>query len=285
MIGNSASGKSTLARGLEARHGLTHLDLDVVAWTEDTKRRPLAISQEELLEFRRTTESWVLEGCYADLAELTNAEDVTLLWLDTDLETCLAHADQRPFEPHKYASPADQAANLPMLRDWIRAYHTRDDEMSRSAHAALFERWSGPKQRLDSNTALLGHAVHPQLRADTHTIAELPSGTLLLHRNAALPWFILVPDVGPKDIRDLLDLDPDRLQQVLTDSQRIQSILREGGATKINFASLGNVVPQLHVHVIGRHQDDDCWPAPVWGNLTAGPEWSEDALDRYRAQL
>ena len=145
--------------------------------------------------------------------------------------------------------------------------------------------WSGPKQHLESNTPLLGHAVHPQLRADTHPISELRSGTLLLHRNAALPWFILVPDVGPRDTRDLLDLDPDELEQVLADSRLIHAVLRDSGATKLNFASLGNVVPQLHLHLIGRQHGDACWPAPVWGNLADGPTWTAGDLERYRARF
>jgi diadenosine tetraphosphate (Ap4A) HIT family hydrolase len=57
------------------------------------------------------------------------------------------------------------------------------------------------------------------------------------------------------------------------------------GWPKVNFAAIGNLVPQLHLHVVGRRPDDPCWPAPVWGNLTASREYSATDLARMIAQL
>jgi diadenosine tetraphosphate (Ap4A) HIT family hydrolase len=54
---------------------------------------------------------------------------------------------------------------------------------------------------------------------------------------------------------------------------------------KTNFAAIGNVVPQLHLHVVGRKPDDLCWPAPVWGHLTDGPEYSAAELTEMASLL
>ena len=54
---------------------------------------------------------------------------------------------------------------------------------------------------------------------------------------------------------------------------------------KVNFASLGNVVPQLHIHVIGRHDKDACWPAPVWGNLREVLEYEPEEVESIQAEI
>ncbi len=293
IIGNSAAGKSTLARGLEARHGLAHLDLDTIAWDPGAQRRPFDKSSQELKAFTTQHSRWVIDGCYADLAEVAlarNAEDpeqsVELWWLDPGDDVCLGHAEARHWEPHKYPSAKAQDANLPMLREWIEQYGARQDSVSRVAHHALFSAYAGPKKRLGHASEALQHAVHPQLTADTHLLGELPSGSLLLHCNASLTWLILVPDVGPHDVRELLELDSARMASFLRDAKLLNDALRrEGGWEKVNVASLGNQVPQLHVHLVGRRRDDACWPQPVWGNLPEGPTWSDEEIARLRGQL
>lgn len=117
------------------------------------------------------------------------------------------------------------------------------------------------------------NAIHPQLLADCHRLGTLDSGVLLLSRNASLHWFILVPDT---ELEDVLDLPAAQLPTVLADCRSVAAFLKEElGYPKVNFAGLGNVVPQMHLHILGRREDDACWPQPVWGNLPAGPEWSE----------
>lgn len=125
--------------------------------------------------------------------------------------------------------------------------------------------------------------LHPQLLADCHRLGAMASGELLLSRNAGLHWFILVPDT---DMADLLDLPPPQLHPVLADCQRLSQWLKQvQGYPKVNFAGLGNVVPQMHLHVVGRRQDDPCWPQPIWGNLPAGPAWQPAALTTIRQEL
>lgn len=125
--------------------------------------------------------------------------------------------------------------------------------------------------------------IHPQLLQDCHQLGQLDSGTLLLSRNALLHWFILVPNTG---LADLLDLPDTEQHQVLADCSALSRFLKEElGYPKVNFAGLGNVVPQMHLHIIGRREDDACWPRPVWGALPAGDAWPQQTLADISAAL
>jgi diadenosine tetraphosphate (Ap4A) HIT family hydrolase len=125
---------------------------------------------------------------------------------------------------------------------------------------------------------MLHAAIHPQLLLDSHLLGNLPVSRVLLHRNAVLPWFILVPAA---DAGDLLDLSDDLLSSVMEEARLISSFVKRTFACpKVNFASIGNVVPQLHLHIVGRKPDDPCWPAPVWGNLRETREYSAAELGR-----
>ena len=108
-------------------------------------------------------------------------------------------------------------------------------------------------------------AIDERLQADCHCLGHLPSGVLLLNRNALLPWFILVPDTSRNDI---LDLPADQRDRIIADCAAVSAFIKRVlGFDKVNFAGLGNVVAQMHLHIIGRREADACWPQPVWGNL------------------
>lgn len=125
--------------------------------------------------------------------------------------------------------------------------------------------------------------LHPQLLADCHRLGRLPASHLLLHRNAAVPWLILVPETG---LTNLLDLPLQQRDAVLADSKRAADyLLGAGGAEHVNVAWIGNQVPQLHVHVIGRRRDDPCWPAPVWGHLKVQRAYPAEAVAQIAAAL
>jgi diadenosine tetraphosphate (Ap4A) HIT family hydrolase len=125
--------------------------------------------------------------------------------------------------------------------------------------------------------------IHPQLLADCHCLGRLPATHLLLHRNAALPWFILVPET---DLANLLDLPTPQRDAVLSDCKRVSDYLKANlGSTRINVAWIGNLVPQLHVHVIGRRPDDACWPRPVWGHLEQVTAYAPERVTRIAADL
>jgi len=108
-------------------------------------------------------------------------------------------------------------------------------------------------------------ALHPQLQTDCHVLGQLPQCTVLLHRNAVVPWFILVPRTEQLELLEL----PDVIRNAVLDEAALVARFLKSRfpVTKLNVAAIGNMVPQLHLHVIGRSVGDACWPHPVWGNL------------------
>lgn len=119
-------------------------------------------------------------------------------------------------------------------------------------------------------------ALHTQLAKDCVVIGDLPLCRVLLMNDANYPWLVLVP--RREDIVELFQLPRIDQQQLLDEITQISSALAgHFRADKINVAALGNVVPQLHVHVVTRFTDDAAWPRPVWGAVPAQP-YSDDAL-------
>lgn len=153
IIGNSGSGKSTLARRLAESQGMPSLDLDSIAWqpgvTPPTLREA-ADAAAEVRVFCNAHEHWVVEGCYASLIEAALAYTPFLVFLEPGVDTCLAHCRARPWEPQKYASQEQQDANLAFLLEWVRGYYTRTDQLSLHAHQALYDLYTGPKQKVAS---------------------------------------------------------------------------------------------------------------------------------------
>ncbi|GAA3916488.1 shikimate kinase [Litoribacillus peritrichatus] len=147
VFGNSGSGKSTYAKRLKDTNGLAHLDLDSLAWQKEspTQRAPISVSQSEIKSFIQANPRWVIEGCYTDLLSLLVEEATEIVFMNLDVILCKENARQRPWEPHKYPSPADQDKNLSMLLEWIEQYHERDDEFSFQAHKNFYERFIGKK--------------------------------------------------------------------------------------------------------------------------------------------
>ena len=106
--------------------------------------------------------------------------------------------------------------------------------------------------------------LHPQLDRDTASLGDLPLSRVLVINDANYPWLLLVP--RRPDITEVIDLDEVEQAQLMTEVTRVARALRDVTAChKLNIAALGNVVPQLHVHVIARFRSDAAWPKPVWG--------------------
>jgi diadenosine tetraphosphate (Ap4A) HIT family hydrolase len=125
--------------------------------------------------------------------------------------------------------------------------------------------------------------IPEQLLADCHHLGSLPATQVLLNRNAALPWFILVPETR---LSDVLDLPDEHRAAVLADCAAVSSFIKQFlGFDKVNFAGLGNVVPAMHLHIIGRHPQDPCWPQPVWGNLPQGEAYTSQQLRDWQSDL
>jgi diadenosine tetraphosphate (Ap4A) HIT family hydrolase len=109
-------------------------------------------------------------------------------------------------------------------------------------------------------------AIHPQLARDTFPVGDLPLSRVLLMNDANFPWAIAVPRrPGAVEIFDLAAADR---AQLMTEITSLGALLKElTGCDKINTAAIGNMVPQLHVHVVARSRTDPAWPRPVWGAL------------------
>lgn len=123
--------------------------------------------------------------------------------------------------------------------------------------------------------------LHPQLAADTHPVAALPLCELRLMDDANYPWLVLVPRLP--DVCELIDLDAAQRNMLSEETDRVSHVLRDlFHPHKLNVAALGNLVPQLHVHVIARYRDDPAWPAPVWGRVAARPHTTEQLVERIR---
>jgi len=102
-----------------------------------------------------------------------------------------------------------------------------------------------------------------RLQADCHILGELDAGLLLLLNNALVPWFILVPRT---EATELYQLDSELQQKVWQEIDVLSRFVQaEFKVQKMNVAAIGNIVRQLHIHVVGRRQDDYCWPGVVWG--------------------
>jgi len=109
-------------------------------------------------------------------------------------------------------------------------------------------------------------SLHPQLNADTFMVCDLQLTRVLLMNNAELPWLILVP--RRENISEWHQLITEDQLQLHQESMRISEILMTlFNGDKLNIGSLGNLVPQLHVHHIVRYKNDSVWPHPVWGNI------------------
>lgn len=133
-----------------------------------------------------------------------------------------------------------------------------------------------------------GFSLHPQLAADCAVIGDLPLCRVLLMNNARFPWLIAVP--RREGLRDLHDLSPSQYLTAMEEIRHISSHMAAiTDAHKMNVAALGNMVPQLHIHIIARFRHDAAWPQPVWNASLASLPYStmelRDLVALYRRNL
>ena len=121
-----------------------------------------------------------------------------------------------------------------------------------------------------------GWELDPLLGRDTVAIGDMPLSRVLLINDANFPWLLLVPRrPGASEIVDLDYIEQAQLMGEIAHASR--TLKATVGCDKINVAALGNVVPQLHVHVIARFTDDPAWPRPIWGVQAPQPFDSDEA--------
>ena len=127
--------------------------------------------------------------------------------------------------------------------------------------------------------------LHPQLAADTFLLEDWGLCRVLLMNDCRFPWLILVPQ--RPGLREIHDLGPgDRALLTEEISRASKALSTAFTPDKINVGALGNIVEQLHIHVIARWASDPAWPAPVWGNGKAeayAPGAESMVIDRLNA--
>lgn len=110
--------------------------------------------------------------------------------------------------------------------------------------------------------------LDPQLEHDTIFVCDLPLCQVRLMNDANYPWLLLVPRrAKASEITDLSETDQAQLMREV--AQSVRALKSETVCLKINVAAIGNIVAQLHVHVVARFRNDPAWPKPVWGHLPA----------------
>ncbi len=125
--------------------------------------------------------------------------------------------------------------------------------------------------------------LDPRLEESSVFVTDLELCQVRLSSNGKFPWILLIPRLD--DITEIIDLEEASqillLQEIALTSQILKDLF---APHKLNVAALGNVVPQLHVHVIARYTHDEAWPNPVW-NSGVSETYSEEALDKRISQL
>ena len=128
-------------------------------------------------------------------------------------------------------------------------------------------------------------ALHPRLTADTLPLGEMGLSRLLLMNDARFTWLILVPRRA--DVREIIDLELADQVTLFAEMTAVSRALQQAFAPdKLNIGVLGNMVPQLHVHIVARFIGDAAWPKPVWGAGVAEPHAgvaAREVAERLRA--
>ncbi len=129
--------------------------------------------------------------------------------------------------------------------------------------------------------------LDPRLAADTAFIADGPLSQVRLMDDTRFPWLVLVPRVN--GISEWLELDGGQQRLLLAEINQAGQLIRaQPGVEKLNIGALGNIVRQLHVHLVGRHDGDPAWPGPVWGHGAAvrhAPAALATQIDAWRRRL
>ena len=119
-----------------------------------------------------------------------------------------------------------------------------------------------------------------KLQKDCIFIKDLELSQLLLMNDSNYPWLILVP--RKNNLTEIIDLDQDNQIILLSEINYVSKILKKHlNVDKINIASLGNVVSQLHIHIIGRYFNDISYPKPIWGQVDS-VEYDERKISNFK---
>lgn len=125
--------------------------------------------------------------------------------------------------------------------------------------------------------------LHPTLARDTVEVTRLPLCRVLLMKDRRFPWLLLVPE--RESVREIHELPLGDRQTLIEEiAQASQVLTRLFHPDKLNVAALGNIVPQLHIHLVARTTTDPAWPGPVWG-FGRTEAYAEGALEEVRGRI
>jgi len=125
--------------------------------------------------------------------------------------------------------------------------------------------------------------IHTKLLDDCHLLFDLSGCTILLNKNADYCWFVVVPETNKEDFLDMELYEQEVLIKVC--SKLNLYIKTRTGFSKTNFAAIGNVIRQMHLHVVGRAEKDPIWPKVVWGNTKECTGYSDEEVKAIRSEL
>lgn len=140
-----------------------------------------------------------------------------------------------------------------------------------------------------TDTATVDCEFQPDARllADSVFITDGPLSQIRLINDTRFPWLVLVPRLP--GVTELPELSDEQQHVLLGELNRAgRAIRQEPKVHKVNIGALGNIVPQLHIHVVGRHREDAAWPGPVWGSGAAErftPEALAERVAHWRSRL
>ncbi len=121
--------------------------------------------------------------------------------------------------------------------------------------------------------------LNEELAKNSRFVTDLALCEVRIQNEARFPWIILVPKRD--NIEEITDLTIEDQEQLLKELRMASNVMQEAfNADKLNIGALGNIVRQLHVHVIARYETDLAWPNPVWGYFELSTQYGADALER-----
>ena len=124
--------------------------------------------------------------------------------------------------------------------------------------------------------------LDPRLDDDCFILSESDQFLVLLMNNSLVPWFIFVPKT---DKTELYELDDALHTQIFNVTRQLSEFIKnEFQADKLNVAAIGNIVQQMHIHVVGRYQSDPYWPGVVWGGAEKKP-YDSDEVNNIKLAL
>jgi uncharacterized protein len=193
---------------------------------------------------------------------------------------------QLPFTSILVASRDDPYAELARARELGALWGARFVDAGAQGHLNAdsgLGTWPAGRALLRELARSLPFELHPRLAAAGLPVAESGLSLLLITNERRYPWLTLVPKVA--GIHELHELDEDDRARLFEESCAVgRTLALDFQADKVNVATLGNVVPQLHIHHVARYLDDPAWPAPVWGH-SPRELYQEDTLAAMKEKL